>query len=110
VQRVPAGLLVASYTHGALGWPVQLAERALLRAGFRERSTYSPLSCCLNTPVLTVPGGGGKLSDFDHKVDHIMTNTPNVVELVSSAITGRKPVNGFWNSDHAGTFSALMLR
>jgi len=39
-----------------------LADRVLLNAGFRERSTYTPLSCCLNTAVLTAPGGGGKVS------------------------------------------------
>jgi endonuclease/exonuclease/phosphatase family metal-dependent hydrolase len=86
-----------------------LADRALLKAGFRERSTYKPLSCCLNTNVLTFPGGGGKLGDFDHKVDHVMTNRPKQVGLLSSVITGRRPVNGFWDSDHAGTFSALSL-
>jgi endonuclease/exonuclease/phosphatase family metal-dependent hydrolase len=87
-----------------------LADKALLRAGFAERSTYKPLSCCLNTALLTVPGGGGKVSDFDHKVDHVMTNAPKQVKLVSSAVTGRHPVNGFWDSDHAGTVSALTLR
>jgi endonuclease/exonuclease/phosphatase family metal-dependent hydrolase len=86
-----------------------LADRALLNAGFRERSTYKPLSCCLNTPALTAPGGGGKISDFDHKVDHVMTNRPNQIKLLSSKVTGRSPVNGFWDSDHAGTFSALAL-
>jgi endonuclease/exonuclease/phosphatase family metal-dependent hydrolase len=83
-----------------------LADQTLLHAGFRERSTYKPLSCCLNTALLTAPGGG-KVSDFNHKVDHVMTNAPKKVELVSSTVTGRHPVNGFWDSDHAGTFSAL---
>jgi endonuclease/exonuclease/phosphatase family metal-dependent hydrolase len=85
----------------------QLADAALLRAGFRERSTYKPLSCCLNTDLLAAPGGAGKISDFNHKVDHVMTNAPKTIKLVSSAVTGRQPVNGFWDSDHAGTFSAL---
>lgn len=87
-----------------------LADRVLLNAGFRERSTYTPLSCCLNTAVLTAPGGGGKVSDFNHKVDHVMTNRPKEVKLVRSKITGRRPVNGFWDSDHAGTLSVLSLR
>jgi endonuclease/exonuclease/phosphatase family protein len=84
-----------------------LADRALLHAGFRERSTYKPLSCCLNTNLLAAPGGGGKISDFNHKVDHVMTDSPKRVKLVSSAVTGRHPVNGFWDSDHAGTVSEL---
>lgn len=87
----------------------QLADQALLNAGFRERSTYNPLSCCLNTPLLAFPSGGGKVSDFNHKVDHVMTNTPKEIKLIDSVITGRHPANGFWDSDHAGTFSDLTL-
>jgi hypothetical protein len=87
-----------------------LADRTLLNAGFRERSTYKPLSCCLDTAVLMAPGGGGRVSDFDHKVDHVMTNTPRKVKLVRSVVTGRHPMNGFWDSDHAGTFSILAFR
>jgi endonuclease/exonuclease/phosphatase family metal-dependent hydrolase len=86
-----------------------LADQALLNAGFRERSTYKPLSCCLNATVLTAPGGGGKVSDFDHKVDHVMTNDPKQITLLDSEVTGRRPVNGFWDSDHAGTFSILKI-
>ena len=86
----------------------QLADRALLRAGFQELSTYTPLSCCLDANVLTHPGGG-KITDFNHKVDHVMTIAPKKIKLVSSTITGRHPVNGFWDSDHAGTFSVLAV-
>ncbi|TMK67865.1 MAG: hypothetical protein E6G53_01665 [Actinobacteria bacterium] len=84
------------------------AYKVLLKAGFVERSAGKPLSCCLKGDVLTT-SGPGKLSDFDHKVDHVMTNRPKQVTLVSSAVTGRKPVNGFWDSDHAGLFSELTL-
>ena len=85
------------------------ANQALLQSGFRERSTSDPLSCCLNTALLTAPGGGGQVTDFDHKVDHIMTNDPQHVGLVNSAVTGRQPVNGYWDSDHAGLFSTLVF-
>ena len=85
------------------------ADQALLQNGFRERSTSDPLSCCLNTAVLKYPGGGGQVSDFDHKVDHIMTNDPHHVGLVDSAVTGLQPINGFWDSDHAGLFSTLLF-
>ena len=85
----------------------QLADAALLRAGFQERSRYTPLSCCLNSAVLTFPGGHGKASDFNHKVDHIMTNDPKQIRLVDSTVTGRQPLHGLWDSDHAGTFSVL---
>ncbi len=86
-----------------------LAYRAVRRSGFAERSASRPLSCCLNADILTATGGG-KRSDFDHKVDHVMTNAPRKVRLVSSSVTGLRPVNGFWDSDHAGLFSELRLR
>ncbi|MGZ4186693.1 MAG: endonuclease/exonuclease/phosphatase family protein [Solirubrobacteraceae bacterium] len=85
-----------------------LAYEALLRGGFVERSTSNPLGCCLNASVLSV-SGGGKLGDFDHKVDHVMTNAPGRIKLIRSSVTGRRPVNGFWDSDHAGLFSVLSL-
>jgi endonuclease/exonuclease/phosphatase family metal-dependent hydrolase len=85
-----------------------LAYRALLDSKFVERSTYKPLGCCLRADVLTT-AGGGKPSDFDHKVDHVMTNKPKKVKLSSSLITGRSPFNGFWDSDHAGVLSVLKV-
>jgi endonuclease/exonuclease/phosphatase family metal-dependent hydrolase len=85
-----------------------LAYAALTGAGFVERATSNPLGCCLNANVLTA-GGGGSAADFDHKVDHVMTNKPNKVKLVKSSVLGLNPVNGFWPSDHAGLFSSLKL-
>jgi endonuclease/exonuclease/phosphatase family metal-dependent hydrolase len=85
-----------------------LAYRALRNAGFAERSTSRPLGCCLNGDLLTT-SGGGKVADFNHQVDHVMTNAPRKVKLLSSSVTGRKPVNGFWDSDHAGLFSSLRV-
>jgi endonuclease/exonuclease/phosphatase family metal-dependent hydrolase len=84
----------------------RLAYETLLAAGLVERSTNNPLSCCLNSTLLAV-GKGGSEADFDHQVDHIMTRDPDVVTLVGSAVSGIQPVNGYWNSDHAGLFSAL---
>lgn len=83
----------------------QLAYQALLAAGFVERSTNNPLGCCLNSALLA-EGAGGSASDFDHQVDHVMTNEPGIT-LERSAVTGLLPINGFWDSDHAGLFSAL---
>jgi endonuclease/exonuclease/phosphatase family metal-dependent hydrolase len=82
------------------------AYEALLAAGMRERSTDHPLGCCLNSSLLAV-GAGGSIADFDHQVDHVMTRDPKEIKLKSSSVTGRQPVNGFWDSDHAGLFSAL---
>jgi hypothetical protein len=86
----------------------RLAYYVLLNHGFRTRSTENPLSCCLNADIITVDGGGS-ISDFDHHVDHILTNAPQAVSLVASSVTGRQPVNGFWDSDHAGVFSNLLV-
>ena len=36
-----------------------------------------------------------------------MTNDPAGIKLESSEVTGLLPVNGFWDSDHAGVYSAL---
>jgi endonuclease/exonuclease/phosphatase family metal-dependent hydrolase len=85
-----------------------LAYRALLKAGYVERSTTQN-GCCLNADLLTA-SGGGSAKDFDHRVDHVMTNAPKRVKLVSSKITGGKLVGGYWDSDHQGLFSDLRLR
>src|SRR3954451_15749411 len=85
-----------------------LAYAALTGAGYVERATSNPLGCCLNANVLTA-GGGGSAADFDHKVDHVMTNKANKVKLVKSSVLGLQPVNGFWDSDHAGLFSSLKV-
>jgi endonuclease/exonuclease/phosphatase family metal-dependent hydrolase len=87
----------------------QQAYRVLLEAGLVERSTNNPLGCCLNSSLLA-EGAGGSVSDFDHQVDHVMTNDPAGITLERSEVTGLLPVNGFWDSDHAGLFSALRLQ
>ena len=84
----------------------RLAYETLLAAGMVERSTNNPLSCCLESSLLAV-GKGGSEADFDHQVDHIMTRDPEEITLEDSAVSGIQPVNGYWNSDHAGLFSAL---
>lgn len=84
------------------------AYEALVSAGMRERSTNDPLGCCLKSSLLAI-GAGGSVADFDHQVDHVMTRDPKEVKLKTSFVTGRQPVNGFWDSDHAGLFSSLRL-
>jgi endonuclease/exonuclease/phosphatase family metal-dependent hydrolase len=87
----------------------RLAYQTLLAAGMVNRSTDDPLSCCLDSSLLEV-GKGGSVSDFDHQVDHILTRDPETIALQDSEVSGIQPVNGFWNSDHAGVFSALRFR
>jgi hypothetical protein len=83
----------------------QQAYRVLLDAGFVERSTADPLSCCIHSYDLTT----GTVAEFDHQVDHVMTDSPGAVRLVESSVTGRTMQNGYWDSDHAGVFSALRI-
>jgi endonuclease/exonuclease/phosphatase family metal-dependent hydrolase len=85
-----------------------LAYRAMLKAKFVERALVKPNGCCLNGDVLTTSGGGSP-KDFDHKVDHVMTNAPKKVKLLAGSVTGRTPVNGFYDSDHAGLVSVLRI-
>jgi len=82
------------------------AYETLVAAGMVERSTGTPLGCCLHSSLLA-EGAGGSVVDFNHQVDHILTRNPSEITLQSSAVTGLQPVNGFWDSDHAGLFSAL---
>jgi Endonuclease/Exonuclease/phosphatase family len=86
----------------------RVAYEILQAAGLVERSTAEPLSCCIKVSELGEADGGME-SDFDHQVDHVMTNDPADVSLVGSAVTGLAPVNGFWDSDHAGVFSSLAI-
>jgi endonuclease/exonuclease/phosphatase family metal-dependent hydrolase len=81
------------------------AYRVVTGAGFRERSTSKPLGCCIESVDLK----GGSVSQMNHKVDHILTDDPKGVKLVSSAVTGREKHNGWWDSDHAGLASVLRI-
>ena len=82
------------------------AYQVVRKAGFVERSTRHPLSCCINDPFLV----GGTIADFNHQVDHVMTDTPKKVKLKSDKVVGRAQVNGLWPSDHAGIVSVLNLK
>ena len=83
------------------------AYRVLTQAGFRERSTYKPLGCCIDSSYDLRTGSA---AEFNHKVDHVMTSDPKQVKLLASEVTGRKMQNGYWDSDHAGLFSTLDIR
>jgi endonuclease/exonuclease/phosphatase family metal-dependent hydrolase len=86
----------------------EFAYRALTTLGMRNVSTSDPLSCCLNSDILTAENGGPE--DFDHHIDHILTRNIDRVRLLDSSVSGLAPVNGFWNSDHAGVYSKLRIR
>lgn len=81
------------------------AYRVLTGAGFRERREPKPNTCCISTSY-DLKTGGGK-AEFNHTVDHVMTDQPKKIKLISSTVTGLKKTNGYWDSDHAGVFSSL---
>jgi endonuclease/exonuclease/phosphatase family metal-dependent hydrolase len=83
------------------------AYRVMLGAGFRERATDKPTGCCINSSYDLRTGSA---AEMNHKVDHIMTSSPKQVKLITSAVTGRKMTNGYWDSDHAGLFSSLLIK
>jgi hypothetical protein len=80
------------------------AFQVILDAGFKRRATSDPLSCCVSNLFTSPP------SEFDHQVDHIVSNMGNKAKLVNSSVTGLEQVNGIYNSDHAGVFSKLKLK
>lgn len=84
------------------------AYNALKTLGMKNVSTSKPMSCCTNTDILTADRGDR--SDFDHHIDHIMTDAPARVKKLNSSVSGLAPVNGFWNSDHAGVYSLLRIK
>jgi hypothetical protein len=79
------------------------AYQTLLNGGFTQRSVHSPTSCCVSDLFTSPP------TEFDHQVDHIMSNSKKV-KLVSSSVTGTSQVNGIYSSDHAGVFSKLKIK
>ena len=83
------------------------AYRVVLAPGFRERAPASR-SVAASTSSLR-PENVGQHVRFDHKVDHIVTNAPKRIKLLSSAVTGRSKNNGYWDSDHAGLSSVLSI-
>ncbi|MGH2988018.1 MAG: endonuclease/exonuclease/phosphatase family protein [Solirubrobacterales bacterium] len=80
------------------------AFQVILDAGFARRATDDPLSCCVSN-LFTSPR-----SEFDHQVDHIVSNMGKKAKLVNSSVTGREQVNGIYDSDHAGVVSKLKLK
>lgn len=81
------------------------AYNALLGFGWRSRSTDEN-SCCVSDLFTSPP------SEFDHHIDHVMTDTPRKVKLLrrGSGPTGLAQVNGIYPSDHGGMFSNLRIR
>jgi endonuclease/exonuclease/phosphatase family metal-dependent hydrolase len=83
------------------------AMQVMYDNGFVDLGTTTPMSCCIKDSYdLTT----GSVDDFDHRVDQILTDTPKQVRPLRTWVTGRTQVNGYWNSDHAGTVARLLVR
>lgn len=82
------------------------AYNALTTLGMKNVSTSDPFSCCVRSDILTADNGDP--SDFRKHIDHILTDSDRVKKL-NSSISGLTPMNGFWNSDHAGVYSLVKV-
>jgi len=63
----------------------------------------------LEEAILITQVGVG-VGDFDHQVDHILTDAPQEVKLVNCSVPGLKPLNWLWDSDRTALFSIVRLR
>jgi hypothetical protein len=84
----------------------------LSRALTRGKHVPAPAAALALSLILLVPAGAGaKQARHDDRgrghVVKVMTRDPKQIKLRSSSVTGRRPVHGFWDSDHAGLFSSL---
>lgn len=84
------------------------AYNALAALGMRDVSTSDPWSCCVKSDMLAA--GNGSRSDFDHHIDHVLTRESDKVKMLKSSVSGLEPVNGYWDSDHAGVYSKLRIQ
>ena len=72
--------------------------------GFRTLADHDQ-SCCVSNLFTSPP------SEFDHQVDHVMTNmSKKKAKRLKSGVTGRSQVGGIYGSDHAGVFSKIKLK
>lgn len=70
-------------------------------------------SCCLNADLLDKKTGYE--ADFDHQVDHILTNSARFTRLGATKITGSTPFRTtgsgpYWGSDHAGVAQKVKFK
>ncbi len=94
------------------GWD-RCAYLSLIDNGMRSITSSANDSCCLNGPLLDKKVGYE--ADFDHHIDHILTNSPRFSRVGPTKVTGNKPFRTtgsgpYWGSDHAGVFQTVKLK
>jgi hypothetical protein len=94
------------------GWD-RCAYLSLVDNGMRSLTGNASNSCCLAGPLLDKKVG--YQADFDHHIDHILTNSTRFSRVGSTRVTGNKPFRTtgsgpYWGSDHAGVYQTVKLR
>ena len=81
-----------------------LAYNALKKGGMVDRGTKQ-MTFGVDSGIITDDAP----TKFNQTIDHVMTNKPKSVKLIKSGVTGTKPANGYWDSDHRGVWSNLKM-
>jgi hypothetical protein len=94
------------------GWD-RCAYLSLVDNGMRSLTGNASDSCCLAGPLLDKKVGYE--ADFDHHIDHILTNSTKFSRVGPTKVTGNKPFRTtgrgpYWGSDHAGVYQTVKLR
>ncbi len=94
------------------GWD-RCAYLSLVGNGMRSLTGSANDSCCLSGPLLDKKVGYE--ADFDHHIDHVMTNSTKFSRVGPTKVTGNKPFRTagsgpYWGSDHAGVFQTVRLK
>lgn len=82
-----------------------LAYDALKKGGMVERGVTGKMTWGVNAGIITA----GAPTDWSQRIDHVMTNRPKSVKRLAAGVTGTKPANGLWNSDHRGVWAKLKM-
>jgi endonuclease/exonuclease/phosphatase family metal-dependent hydrolase len=83
-----------------------LAYNALKKGGMVERGVGpKTMTWGVTAGIITA----GAPTDWSQRIDHVMTNRPKSVKKLAAGITGTKPANGLWDSDHRGVWSKLKM-
>jgi endonuclease/exonuclease/phosphatase family metal-dependent hydrolase len=82
-----------------------LAYNALKKGGMAERGFSGKMTWGVTAGVITA----GAPTDWSQFIDHVMTNRPNKVRKIKAGVTGTRPANGLWDSDHRGVWSKLKM-